>query len=137
VKKSDGMSETSSNKTLLYPAALLLLVFVVFANTLSNGFVFDDDFMIENNPAIRNVKYLKLYFVLPFFSVGQPMTGPVEYDYYRPLVLVSYLMDYHLWGQMPKGYHGVACLHSAMQVEAGPTCLICCDGGVRGSSRNF
>ncbi|MBI5118704.1 tetratricopeptide repeat protein [Candidatus Poribacteria bacterium] len=84
---------------------LSVLVWVVFANTLSNDFVFDDISVIKNNPAIRNVKYVKLYFLRPFFSIGQPTTGPVAYDYYRPLALLSFLADYSAWGLSPVGYH--------------------------------
>lgn len=103
----EGMegSRTYRIEILGYVAALILLVVIVYFNSLSNGFVFDDDHLIENNPAIRSAKYIKIYFVRPFFSVGQPATGPVAYDYYRPLVLVSYLVDYLLWEYAPRGYH--------------------------------
>ncbi|RJP17077.1 MAG: tetratricopeptide repeat protein [Candidatus Abyssobacteria bacterium SURF_5] len=92
-------------RTFALAMLLLILVFVVFSNTLANDFVFDDSSMIKNNPAIRSPRYVKLYFIRPFFSVGQPVTGPVDYDYYRPLVLVSYLLDYLLWNGSPGGYH--------------------------------
>ncbi len=87
------------------PLILAILVFVVFANTLSNGFVFDDVSMIKNNPAIRDPERIGLYFTRPFFSVGRPTIGPVAYDYYRPMVLVSYLADYAIWGLRPTGWH--------------------------------
>jgi tetratricopeptide (TPR) repeat protein len=84
---------------------LSVLVWVVFANTLSNDFVFDDISVIKNNAATRDVKCVKLYFLRPFFSIGQPTTGPAAYDYYRPLVLLSFLADYSVWGLTPRGYH--------------------------------
>ncbi len=84
---------------------LAILVFIVFENTLSNGFVFDDVSMIQHNPAIRSLSHARLYFTRPFFSVGQAMTGPVQYDYYRPMVFMSYLADYLAWGLVPWGYH--------------------------------
>lgn len=84
---------------------ILILVSAIYANTLLNGFVFDDVPMIKNNPAIRSPEYIEQYFTLPFFSVGQPSSGPVAYDYYRPLILVSYLVDYRIWGLNPAGYH--------------------------------
>ncbi len=89
----------------IYLLVLVALVFMVFANTLSNGFVFDDVSMIENNAAIRDPKYVGFYFTRPFFSVGRPTIGPVMYDYYRPMVLLSYLADYSMWGLKSCGWH--------------------------------
>jgi tetratricopeptide (TPR) repeat protein len=105
------MKEYNQNQPLLFfrrlalAALLLILVFIVFSNTLSNDFVFDDMSMIKQNAAIRGIRYVKLYFTHPFFAVGQPAIGPVDYDYYRPVVLVSYLLDYLAWKQEPAGYH--------------------------------
>ncbi|MBI4832628.1 MAG: tetratricopeptide repeat protein [Candidatus Lindowbacteria bacterium] len=84
---------------------LCILVCAVFANTLRNDFVFDDISTIKNNPAIRSAKYVRLYFLRPFFSVGQPASGPVAYDYYRPMVLLSFFADHRTWGLAPLGYH--------------------------------
>lgn len=84
---------------------LALLVFMVYENALSNGFVFDDVSTIENNPAIRDIRYAHIFFIRPFFFVGQRGIGPVDFDYYRPMVLMSYLADYHLWSTDPRGYH--------------------------------
>lgn len=84
---------------------LIILVFVIFSNTLTNGFVFDDVSMIKTNPAVRSARYISLYFARPFFSIGRPVTGPTAYDYYRPLVFLSYMIDYSLWGLSPGGYH--------------------------------
>jgi tetratricopeptide (TPR) repeat protein len=96
---------TAGRKTLIYPLVLVVLVFAVFANSLANGFVFDDTSMIENNTAIRDPKYLRAYFTSPFFSVGQAVRGPVPHDYYRPMILVSFLADYSLHGLSPRGWH--------------------------------
>ncbi|RJP72076.1 MAG: hypothetical protein C4532_06525, partial [Candidatus Abyssobacteria bacterium SURF_17] len=92
-------------RTLTLAVMLAAIVCIVFANTLLNGFVFDDVSMIRENPAIRDARYVKSYFTRPFFSVGQPVTGPVAYDYYRPLVLLSYLGDHLVWRGLPWGYH--------------------------------
>jgi tetratricopeptide (TPR) repeat protein len=92
-------------KRLVYPLVLACLVFAVFSNTLMNGFVFDDTSMIEDNVAIRDPKYARVYFMSPFFSVGRPVQGPVLHDYYRPMVFVSYLADYSLHGLSPKAWH--------------------------------
>ncbi|NQU08282.1 MAG: tetratricopeptide repeat protein, partial [Candidatus Abyssubacteria bacterium] len=101
----ENNSSTARLKKWGFPLALVILSLAVFSNTLSNGFTFDDISMIENNAAIRSPKHVKLYFTRPFFSVGRPITGPVEYDYYRPMVLLSYMADHSLWGRSARGYH--------------------------------
>jgi tetratricopeptide (TPR) repeat protein len=124
------LSARSSRRWLL-AALLTILIFLTFCNSLSNGFVFDDVSMIRNNPAIRDIKYVRLFFKRPFFSVGQPVAGPVVYDYYRPLVLVSYLADYHIWKLNASGYHlsnilmqsaaGLLCFALVSRLGLGPT----------------
>jgi tetratricopeptide (TPR) repeat protein len=98
-------SSAGRRKAIVYPMVLACLVFAVFSNTLTNGFVFDDTSMIENNAAIRDSKYVRAYFMSPFFSVGQPVKGPILHDYYRPMVFVSYLANYSLHGLSAMAWH--------------------------------
>ena len=103
--QSHGNSPSRGLLTPFFALVLIGIVFLVFSNTLSNDFAFDDNSTIKNNPAIRDLKYARLYFTQPFFLVGRPESGPVLYDYYRPVVLISYLVDYSIWGLNPKGWH--------------------------------
>jgi len=113
-RSSPGSSAAGRFKVSALSLLLVCLVFAVFSNSLSNDFVFDDVSTIKNNVAITKPEYARLYFTQPFFLVGQPYAGPILYDYYRPLVLVSYLVDYQLWGLAPKGWHfSNLCLHAA------------------------
>jgi tetratricopeptide (TPR) repeat protein len=74
----------------------VLLALVVNFNVLQNGFGWDDEAIISN---LRPPDSWGSLF-LP--DPGLPKQTSA---YYRPLVSVSYLLDYGLWGNRPFGYH--------------------------------
>ena len=73
---------------------LLLLVTAVYWSTLANGFVWDDDTNIIENPTLRSLDGLRQMWLVPQ-SIQQ----------YYPLMYTSYWLEYHLWGLSPLGYH--------------------------------
>lgn len=72
---------------------------LVYAQTLSFQFVYDDVPLIVENPLIKNVSNVPLFFSQEDFLDGSH-TG-----YYRPLIPFFYLADYLVWGLNPFGYH--------------------------------
>jgi len=83
-------------QTLVIGALLFLLTVMVFANTFENDFVgYDDQNLITNNDAIRN---------LSFGSVAE-MFVPKYKGNYQPIRALSYALDYALWGERPFGFH--------------------------------
>lgn len=81
-------------------APLLLLAAITLAahaNTLANGFVWDDDTIIVKNPLTRDLANL------PTVLLSPDETPP----YYRPLNRASYLLDHWLFGMDPRGFHAV------------------------------
>lgn len=78
----------------------LLLGFVVYLNALPNGFAGDDTDIIVNFPLIRDIKNIPLFFTIQDTLADGGATG-----YYRPLGRLVYMLDYHLWGLKPFGYH--------------------------------
>jgi hypothetical protein len=81
-------------------APLLLLVGITLAahaNTIANGFVWDDETIIVKNPLTRDLSHLGTVLLSP------DQTPP----YYRPLNRASYLVDHHLFGMDPRGFHAV------------------------------
>jgi len=77
-----------------------LLAFLVFLNTLSHGFVWDDHTYVLGNPQFQNGHYFLNYFVSDFCEgVNQ------DCYFYRPVVSVTYLLDYLLWGTKSFGFH--------------------------------
>lgn len=81
--------------------AILLIVivsFAVYGNTLKNGFVYDDEFTIVNNTLIKSLYNLPKLFQKDYFTLSGEGT-------YRPVVTLTYLLDYALYGLQPWGYH--------------------------------
>ena len=80
----------------------LLLPFVisiiVYLNCLQNSFVYDDDSTIINNYFIRHWSNLPDLFTNRYFVLSAELT-------YRPVVTLSYFIDYAFWHLNPLGYH--------------------------------
>lgn len=74
----------------------------IYAGYLNNGFVFDDKILVEENPLIKSGRLLPNVFksgIYDYWSGIQP------YDrMYRPLQMLSYYLDYNLWGLNPAGF---------------------------------
>ena len=85
----------SSNKLIFL--TLLVFVFLAYAWILPAGFkTVDDYFCIVENQHLRDVKSLPFIFTSSFFG---------ENSYYRPLVYVSYMIEYQLVGLKPFFYN--------------------------------
>ncbi|MBN3039058.1 MAG: tetratricopeptide repeat protein [Candidatus Omnitrophica bacterium] len=79
---------------------ITLVILAVYANALDAGFIWDDRNLIEENV------YLKKWFNLPnFFSKEIWKSFEAKYYFYRPLLMISFLADYSLWGLDAQGYH--------------------------------
>jgi len=79
---------------------IVLSVILVYANTLNNPFIWDDEVLVKNNVYIRNFSYLK-----QIFTTGLFQGGGEGGHFYRPLMALSYVLDYKLWGLKPFGFH--------------------------------
>lgn len=88
------------NKKLLPLGLLVLLVGVVFANTLLNQFVYDDKVFVVNNQYIKEIKNIPR-----FFTDTRSFSGDRGFMIYRPLAALSLALDHWLWGLHPWGYH--------------------------------
>jgi len=84
-----------------YEAGLIVLIAVlVFANSLSNKFVYDDKHFIVENPAIRSLKNIPAFFTdLNSFSTKG------DFYIYRPLSAIAYAMEYRLFKLNPVIFH--------------------------------
>jgi tetratricopeptide (TPR) repeat protein len=75
---------------------LFVVVTLIYANHFHNSFHFDDSHTIENNPYIRNIKNIPL-----FFKDGTTSSVLPQNQSYRPLVSTTLAIDY--W--IGKGYN--------------------------------
>lgn len=79
---------------------LVIVGFFIYLNSFSNKLFWDDDDMITNNVYIKDFTYASKYFSENLIAGA----GQVS-NYWRPLLLVSFATDYHLFGLSPVGYH--------------------------------
>jgi tetratricopeptide (TPR) repeat protein len=86
---------TNKNRThLIAVASIVLLGFVVYANSLRGEFIWDDDFLVRQNQYIRS-----------WTNIPTIFTHGVSASFYRPVQIISYMIDYSLWKLNPTGYH--------------------------------
>ena len=88
-------SATSILPFLIVPLA----VFLVHAHSLGNGFHYDDGHSLLRNPHIRSLDNLPA-----FFSDPRTFSENPAYAMYRPLVLVTYALNYAWGAYNPTGY---------------------------------
>lgn len=81
---------------------LLLASFSVYANALTNGFVYDDNWQVLKNEWIKDVKFIPQIFSE---SVWAFETGHLSSNYYRPFMHSIYMINYHIFGLSPWGFH--------------------------------
>lgn len=83
-------------------AVLLLAATLPYAGTLANGFVYDDNTQVLNNPYVQGFGHLEEMFTTNVWSyVGaQGVT-----NYYRPMMTLSYLVTFQLFGPLAYAFH--------------------------------
>jgi hypothetical protein len=94
------------------PVSLAVLAAAVFANTLSNGFITDDQFQFLNNPAVTGAQPLSSVF-------GEGVWAFLGYrgNYYRPLQFAIYGLLYRAFGPGATALHLLlVLLHAANTV---------------------
>ncbi len=77
-----------------------IVCFLVYANSLGNGFVWDDRPLVTHNaflPAWRNIPKL--------FTTNLFAGGSINSAFYRPIQALTYMVEYHLWGKWAFGFH--------------------------------
>ncbi|KPK28219.1 MAG: hypothetical protein AMJ61_03210 [Desulfobacterales bacterium SG8_35_2] len=95
---------------MLLPVLIIAAVSIaVYANTLFNGFVYDDYPQIVDNYGLRDLGNLPRVFFEDVWS----FMGGGHSNYYRPLMHAMYMVNYALFGLKPWGYHLVNILFHA------------------------
>lgn len=95
-------------------ALLLGLVMGVYVNSLGNGFHDKDYHVITENSWIRSLSNS-----LMFFTSGSMLSQDSEATGYKPVLILSYAMNYAISGLKPWGYHLVQ-----MMIHAGSALLV-------------
>ena len=82
----------------------LLIIFftlIAYSHSFSNSFHHDDDHVILRNPFIKSCEYIPQFFIDP--SKGSGLFQ--ETSSYRPLLMVSFALNYYFGGLNVFGYH--------------------------------
>jgi Flp pilus assembly protein TadD len=74
----------------------------VYFNALSNSFVFDDAYQVLDNHWIRNVRFIPTIFSHSAWGFD---TSTSSLQYYRPVMHLVYMFNYHVFGLNPWGFH--------------------------------
>ncbi|MBI5075990.1 MAG: tetratricopeptide repeat protein [Nitrospirae bacterium] len=85
-------------RELLYTLAVAVLAFVVYANSLQNGFVGDDHSVVLNNPALRGSP-------ISLFGVIDTSSDMQLLPFYRPLTYLAFMLEDRLHGLNPFMMH--------------------------------
>ena len=75
----------------------------VYANSLNSPFLFDDILLVKENPLIRSISNMPVFFETGIFSHNLD-AKPIS-NSYRPLQTATYAIDFFLWGKGPMGFH--------------------------------
>ena len=104
IKEPDVIAKKGLSLVQKLCIALSLLVFIVYINTVKNGFVLDDVIMVKENTIVAkgfkgifellSTPHMRGYLIIPN-------------DTYRPLSLVMFAMEYQFFGLNPAAYHFV------------------------------
>ncbi len=89
-----------------HPLYLLTILFcitiLVYGNILFNDFVGDDTDQILNNAIIQRIENIPSLFLGSTFTSGG---GGLSGFYYKPLMSVSFAINFALWGKHAFGFH--------------------------------
>ncbi|MCU0372945.1 MAG: hypothetical protein MUE56_06845 [Ignavibacteria bacterium] len=86
------------NKYILY-IILAVVSFGIYANSLDNEFVFDDESVIVGYAPLQELSSI------PRFFTAEEGFHQVIGRYYRPVVSTTYALDYAIWELKPSGFH--------------------------------
>src|SRR5690349_24705169 len=78
---------------------LAALGFLAYANALANGFHFDDYEGILQNASLRSLKNIPTFFADPIIFL---LTNKLDW---RPILQISYAVDYAIGGYNPVVFH--------------------------------
>jgi protein O-mannosyl-transferase len=81
-----------------------ILVVLVYSPTFSGNFILDDNSLIKKNPYIKTFHSPISYFIQEDGIAGEYNKGGYHTGYYRPLINLTYSIDYKLWGLSAPGF---------------------------------
>jgi len=111
-QREQAAADPRPRRTLVCGVALFVVVALTYADTLRNGFAWDDEAVIlgPKGEGIRSIRNLPLLFSRQYFKTFSELS-------YRPVVTFTYFIDHGLYRLEPWGYHlGNLLLHAAAAI---------------------
>ena len=90
---ADPQTDRSAAAPLLPILIVLVVSFAIYFNTLSNGFVYDDNYQVLKNQWIRDSQYIPQIFLKGAWSFETRKEFSVS-NYYRPVMHLLYMATY-------------------------------------------
>lgn len=85
------------------PLLLIVVGSLIYAASLTNGFVLDDEAQITTNPSIRSLSTLGAYFTGSSMDTGGGGLGGI---YYKPVMTLTYAVLWAVSGPSGPAFHG-------------------------------
>jgi len=83
---------------------IAILIVAAYFPTFSGEFIYDDNDLIKNNPFIRESHSIETYFSQEDGIADKRDLGEYHSGYYRPLINMTYRLDYKIWGMNASGF---------------------------------
>lgn len=90
----------TKNISLLAGGLIAVMGFICYFNTLNGAFIWDDLGLVRDNVFIKDWSNLG-----KIFTKNIQAGAGGQSSFYRPAVMLSYMIDYSLWKLRPAGYH--------------------------------
>ena len=102
IKFGGRYAPSSIGKRKIFLSILLIIIlgFAVYGNTLNGEFVWDDEYIIENNIYLTDWSYIPKIFTENIIAGSGRKSL-----FYRPVQMLTYVLDYSLWKLNVQGYH--------------------------------
>ncbi|MFA5116204.1 MAG: tetratricopeptide repeat protein [Candidatus Omnitrophota bacterium] len=90
---------TKNTQNMIAAGLFALICAALYFNSLRNGFVFDDVYSLKDNCYIKDLRYI------PEFFKGHFSSFPSPKGTFRPLLMLTFSLNYLFSGLAPLGYH--------------------------------
>lgn len=104
-KRPDFPKYTSGKANLFIILSLLVWAAILYGNTVLNKYAVDDEYVTNNPIVAKGLKALPEIFSTSYINqqgnIGSNVTD------YRPIVKLTFALEYQFWGQKPGVSHGI------------------------------